>query len=631
MYTVSEACRAALQARTRTDRLTGTLTLTDGTVLNFGAADLMSGSVTIDNQCVNGQELEYGCVYMGQAAFQLRTALSRYALYGAKVTLTYGILVEGGWYSIPLGVYTVAEAERGSVSVRVKAYDNMLALCGAYPGTILQGTPYEMLCQIAEGCGLAVGCTEAELAAFPNGDGLFQLDATDGCQTWRDCLAALAQAVGGFGTVDRAGALVLRRFGQSAAAALDASGRSGLTLSDFRCHYCGVTAGGLGAYVEQDSGLVLAVENAPLLEKGLEERRQALLEALLPGLSAADYTPASLTAPGDPTVDPGDRLALPDKAAETLVTHLVWKFRGGSTFKGVGKNPHLSGGASQEQRTLHQLQTQAQRQKTIYYRFANGRSVTVPPGADTTLASVVFAPTDETTVLFLAQLKLTVTPEEDAETPPSVTVRYALNGTTLDYAPVQTVGAGPWLLALMYPIPALQGGTLYNWTVRLLTDGCTAQVEKEGLQAVITGQNLAGEVQWNGTLELEETFGPLALGHAALAARPLEDGCLLARQTPQTAAVVLALPALPLGSRGVVPRTLGGELTPPAFLVRDWQLTTASPVTFAEDWVTTENGCFALRRQFTVPAELVPVDEGLCCVVRVDTGLYKSVERIEVN
>ena len=69
---------------------------------------------------------------------------------------------------------------------------------------------------------------------------------------------------------------------------------------------------------------MLAVENAPLLEKGLEERRQALLEALLPGLAAADYTPASLSAPGAPTLDPGDRLALPDTHPEPLVPHLVW-------------------------------------------------------------------------------------------------------------------------------------------------------------------------------------------------------------------------------------------------------------------------------------------------------------------
>ena len=33
MYPVSEAYKTAIRARTRTDRVTGTLTLTDGTVL----------------------------------------------------------------------------------------------------------------------------------------------------------------------------------------------------------------------------------------------------------------------------------------------------------------------------------------------------------------------------------------------------------------------------------------------------------------------------------------------------------------------------------------------------------------------------------------------------------------------
>ena len=42
MYPVSEAYKTAIRARTRTDRVTGTLTLTDGTVLPLTAAELMS-------------------------------------------------------------------------------------------------------------------------------------------------------------------------------------------------------------------------------------------------------------------------------------------------------------------------------------------------------------------------------------------------------------------------------------------------------------------------------------------------------------------------------------------------------------------------------------------------------------
>ena len=213
MYPVPESYRQAMAAAVRSERLRGALALADGGVLTFGPADLMSGSVTLDDQCVTGEELQFGCVYLGQAAFQLRTSLSRYRLYGAQLTLTYGLqLADGSWFDLPLGVYTVAEAERTSLCVAIHAYDNILKLDGDYTGPALQGTPYDMLCQIAEHCGLAVGMTGAEMAAWPNAGETFQLDTQDGCATWRDCLAAVAQVVGAFGAADRAGALVLRRF-----------------------------------------------------------------------------------------------------------------------------------------------------------------------------------------------------------------------------------------------------------------------------------------------------------------------------------------------------------------------------------------------------------------------------------
>lgn len=142
IYSVSDAYKTAIRARTRTDRVTGTLTLTNGTVLNLDAADLMSGSLTLDNQCVTEEELAFGCAYLGQAALNLRTDLSRYAFYGAKLVLHYGLQLPGGrWETVPLGVYTVAEAERRALYVSIKAYDNILALQQKYDGTTMQGTP----------------------------------------------------------------------------------------------------------------------------------------------------------------------------------------------------------------------------------------------------------------------------------------------------------------------------------------------------------------------------------------------------------------------------------------------------------------------------------------------------------
>lgn len=121
IYSVSDAYKTAIRARTRTDRVTGTLTLTNGTVLDLDAADLMSGSLTLDNQCVTGEELAFGCAYLGQAALNLRTDLSRYVFYGAKLVLHYGLQLPGGrWETVPLGVYTVAEAERRALYVSIR-------------------------------------------------------------------------------------------------------------------------------------------------------------------------------------------------------------------------------------------------------------------------------------------------------------------------------------------------------------------------------------------------------------------------------------------------------------------------------------------------------------------------------
>lgn len=188
MYPVSEAYKAAIRARTRTDRVTGTLTLTDGTVLPLTAAELMSGSLTLDNQCVTGEELAFGCAYLGQAALNLRTALSRHAFYGARLCLAYGLqLPDGQWEEVPLGSYTVAEAERRALYVSIKAYDNLLALQRRYDGTVLQGTAYELLGQIADACGLTLGQTAGEVAALNENAALVcQIGPADGLKSWRD-------------------------------------------------------------------------------------------------------------------------------------------------------------------------------------------------------------------------------------------------------------------------------------------------------------------------------------------------------------------------------------------------------------------------------------------------------------
>lgn len=519
MYPVSERYKTAIRARARTDRVTGTLTLTDGTVLALGVQDFMSGSLTLDNQCVTGEELAFGCVYLGQAAFSLRTSLSRYAFYGAKLVLRYELQLPGGsWEAVPLGVYTVAEAERRALYVSIKAYDNILPLQSRWDGTAIQGNACEMLAQIADGCRLELGQTAEEIAALnPNAALACQLSAADGLTTWRDCVAAIAQLLGGFGTVDRAGRLVIRQFAKTSCVSLGADARSEAGVSDFRCHYAALTvatqSGSYAAGGGQDTGLTMAIADMPLAEKGLPDTRQGITDNLFAELRQLDYTPATVTMPGDPAFEPGDRVALPMEdgtAPEMLVTHFVWRYRGRQTLKGVGRNPYLGGttdGATEK--ALRRLQNSAESKRIVYYSFTNPAELAVQT-VETPAVAIAFTAVEETSAMFLAQLLLDAAPDTGKVL--TLTVRYYINDVPVEnFAPQQRLETGAHTLALFYPFASVEAGTVTRLSVRLVCAGGTVKIAPYGIKATVTGQGMASETPWDGTLECEETLLPIAI------------------------------------------------------------------------------------------------------------------------
>ena len=227
MYDVPKEYRAAIRSPTRKDRMAGKLTLTDGSTIELTDSAVISGSVSVDNQCVSGQELAFGSVYMGQASLQLRTALSSAAFYDAALQIDYEIqLADGSWYTLPVGRYTVAEAERSAAVVSLTGYDNMLKLERKFSGSAILGDAYTMLTQIAGTCGVELAQSEAEIKALsPNAEILRQLDGSYRVATWRDCVGAIAQLLAGFATIDRLGRLRIVQVGETPCVTLSAGHR----------------------------------------------------------------------------------------------------------------------------------------------------------------------------------------------------------------------------------------------------------------------------------------------------------------------------------------------------------------------------------------------------------------------
>lgn len=563
MYDVPKEYRTAIRSPTRNDRMAGKLTLTDGSTIELTDSAVISGSVSVDNQCVSGQELAFGSVYMGQASLQLRTALSSAAFYDAALQIDYEIqLADGSWYTLPVGRYTVAEAERSAAVVSLTGYDNMLKLERKFSGSAILGDAYTMLTQIAGTCGVELAQSEAEIKALsPNAEILRQLDGSYRVSTWRDCVGAIAQLLAGFATIDRLGRLRIVQFGEKPCVTLSKNARTNAKISDFSCHYAALVietdTDTFTSDIEGESGLEMTISDMPLAESGTAEVRQGICDVVFARLRALDYTPAAVTMPGDPALELGERLALPtaDAAPETLVTHLVWKFRGEMTLKGVGKNPYLAGAATHTDAQLRSLQKQAGANKIIYYSFTNGSDIKVKDnGKETNAVNLTFVTTQDTSAMFLAQVLLTAEPDAEVVKLPvtgdtasdfegaatleqdaalTLTVRYYLDNVLIDsFTPAQRLVRGAHALALFYPFPDLEGAASHRWSVRLLCAGGGVKIAKGQIRATITGQGMAVGDAWDGTLELEELVGRPTRTPVARKVLAIQDVILAGTQKP---------------------------------------------------------------------------------------------------
>ena len=655
MYSVPDDYQTAIRAPTRTDGLAGRLTLADGGVIPLDDSAVLAGSVCVDNQCVSGQELAFGGVYMGQASLQLRTELSSAAFYDAALEIDYKLrLPDGSWYTLPVGRYTVAEAERSAAVVSLTAYDHMLKLERPLAGSVIQGDAYAMLTQIAETCGVELGQTEAEIRALsPNAELLRQLDAGYHVSTWRDCAGAVAQLLAGFATFDRLGRLVVRQFGGAPCATLSENARTNAKISDFSCHYAALTIetddDSYTAGTEGDSGLAMTIADMPLAESGMPSTKQGICDALFARLQNMDYTPMTVMLPGDPALELGDRLTVPTKdgAPQTLVTHLVWKFRGTQTLKGVGKNPYLTGTTRTDTR-LRSLQKQTAANKVIYYSFSNGSDLVVRgAGAEISAANLTFVTTQNTSAMFLAQLLLTAEPETETvdlpvtstdETLPTdaaaalerdaalmLTVRYYMDDSLIGtYVPTQRLVRGSHALALFYPFPDLQGAASHRWSVRLLCTGGVVRIGKGQLRATITGQGMAAGDIWDGTLTLEETLARVTRPAKLRQILAIYGDVTTEMQKPFGSTAAERLARIP---RTTPRRAVNGQAPKRSTTYAYYGL----PLAFDVDFVQLDADGWRLRTSWQYDAVPQEIDTGTLLCAAADTGNLAEVSKIEVS
>ena len=681
MYGVSEAYKIAMKRSVQHHALRGTIG-----EHAFTEENILTGSFTITNQCSGNDAVEIGQVYIGElSATFLNIPLERYQWKGTEIIPEFGLLLEDGTYEyIPLGVFTVDTAEWTSTGVVVKAYDHMALLDKTCNKVLTEVTPYTCMIRIADETGVAFANSEEDFENFANGKTMISETTTNDVETWRDMLSWLAQTIGCFATADRGGKIVFRAYTDTVTDVIDDKHRfTGSSFSDFVTRYTGLSVVNMedsttNYYgLEQDDGLTMNLGSNPFLQYGIEATKEKMRRSILEALQAVNYVPFKAKALGNPAYDLGDVLVFKnghaDGSKKSCITKYVFNYHGAYEMTGVGKDPALASARSKTDKNLIGLLANTKENVTVHYPFSNSKKIQIADGSRETIATIKFATaTKESEVTLWAELLLGTaitavheigdtqieavsvssppTNEElqqevnaagkavislndrmtRAETaiskPDKLTARvsYMLNGTELNYHPVETYGVdGQHIMSLHYYLGSVSANTINTFVIMLEAAGGTCSLDINAVNVLLSGMGLAATEKWDGTFTIEEKFESISF-----------DSILGGFKEDVSVKQIVPKPAI--GASDVFSfnfaSMLGGmtDSVEISKVVKYYILsdTEGSPELSADYVVVNDDDAFVLRTTYTVESKRTDVDEGYLDVLDI-YGEYEQIITLE--
>ncbi|MCR5025444.1 MAG: hypothetical protein K6A90_14105 [Lachnospiraceae bacterium] len=367
---------------------------------------------------------------------------------------------------------------------------------------------------------------------------------------------------------------MFRQYGTTVVDTLDDKHRfTGSSFSDFETRFTGISVVNMSdsttSYygVEPDDGLTMNLGSNPFLQYGVAETLEGMRREVLNALQNICYVPFKVKAIGNPAYDLGDVLVFGDGIADAsklyCITKYVFKYNGEYEMTGVGKDPALSNAKSKTDKNLIGILSNTSENALVHYLFTNTDVINIGDNTRNLVASIRFATaTKESEVSLRAEILLDVTrsnhndvnayklceitvsnPPEITEVqdetealkdgftnlndrvteienllrfpePVIVTVGYTLNGTEIDYHPVETYFIeGKHILSLYYYIGNVKANTIYTWGILLKINGGSVHIDENSVHAVIEGMGLAGTGSWDGTLNADEKFEAIEFSH----------------------------------------------------------------------------------------------------------------------
>ena len=414
MFNVSNSYREVTNKGFFKGRVAGTMTLENGKTVTIDDSNIINGSLSIDNKCVNNSEFCLGAVYVGQMSMTLyHPTIDRYSLYNAQVQLSYFLTLDDGTEEeVPLGVFYVDKPSRSRKLIQLKCYDAMTKFDTSVEEDSW-GFPYALLTLACEKVGVELANTEEEILAMCNGDKDFSLNSAR-VNTYRDLLSYLSTMLGGFATINRQGKLEIRQFHTAPDLSITARQRTSSTVNDYETFFRSVRArfvaeSNFYPYTEADedmtTGLQLDLGDIPIVQ-GMDEFKHEVLQNVLTVIKGIRYVPSDFNMVSDPTIDLGDGLTLENvnntsESVFSIVTGLKWSHHKEQTVTSDGTDALLPNVSDPSKKQLESMEAQIQSKNLVVKTFTNANDVKMK-GTDETIIRMGWSAFESTTAIFFA-------------------------------------------------------------------------------------------------------------------------------------------------------------------------------------------------------------------------------------
>ena len=348
------------------ESVTGTLKDGSGaTVLNISNEYIKTGSLIIDNKCINNDDLEPGAVYAAELKITITgnaglTSSQKSSLQNGSLNLTYTITDGNSSSSIPIGIYYIIEVTLKDEDVEIIAEDMMSRLSKNIPTTVREDlnfvarTPYELLDLCCQNCStskrpISLANDETEFDTWSNADASFLIPVTADIATYRDLVAEVAKVMGCFATIDKnTNGLILKRLNphsNSNVWNLNEDIRYRTEKSGYICKFGKVALGNEsypGTSDEDVSGLILNMRATELTDDS--ELLSGIVQNLYNEMAGISYRPCKIEFMGNIALEVGDWIGVNYTEDETtytfrtIITHLNWILNGKELIESTGSS-----------------------------------------------------------------------------------------------------------------------------------------------------------------------------------------------------------------------------------------------------------------------------------------------------